>query len=77
LGWTLINQGKLYEGLQIMFKAVELDPANPEIRFRLVQALVKAGDNTRARNELKVLLASGKKFAQAEQAQSLMKRLSP
>ena len=77
LGWALIGQHKIHEGLQILFKAVSLDPGNPEIRFHLAQALVRAGDNARARAELKVVVDSGKKFADMEQARALLKRLSP
>jgi putative PEP-CTERM system TPR-repeat lipoprotein len=77
LGWLLVAQGKLNEGLQVMIKAVSLSPDNPEIRYHLIQALVQAGDNARARNELKILLESGKPFAQANEARALLKRLSP
>ena len=77
LGWTLVNQGKIYEGLQVMFKAVALGPDNPEIRYHLAQALVKAGDKVRARSELKIVLASKRPFAQAEEARELLKTLSP
>ena len=77
LGWALVSQGNLYEGLQIMAKAVSLDTENPEIRYHLVQALARAGDTSRARGELKTLLASGKKFAQLEEARALLQRLGP
>src|SRR5688572_8028172 len=76
-GWILVSQGKLLEGLPVLTKAVSLDGDNPEIRFHLVQALVKAGDTARARGELKTVLASGKKFAQLEEARALMNRLGP
>ena len=72
-----MNQGKIYEGLQVMFKAVALGPDNPEIRYHLAQALVKAGDKVRARSELKIVLASKRPFAQAEEARELLKTLSP
>jgi putative PEP-CTERM system TPR-repeat lipoprotein len=76
LGWLLVTQGKLNEGLQVMLKAVSLSPENPVIRFHLAQALVQAGDNVRACNELKILLESGKPFAQADEVRALLKRLS-
>jgi len=77
LGWALVSQGKLYEGVQIMFKAVSLDPDNPEIRFRLAQALLRAGDSARARKELRALLGSGKKFDQAAEAQAILRSIAP
>lgn len=76
-GWILVSQGKLLEGLPVLTKAVSMDGENPEIRFHLAQALAKAGDNTRARSELKVVLASGKKFPQFDEARALMNRLGP
>ena len=77
LGLVLVEQGKLSEGLQVMLKAVSLSPDNPEIRFHLAQALVRLGDNARARNELKTSLESTQQFAQADEARALLKRLSP
>ena len=75
LGWALVGQGKLHDGLQMMFKAVSLDPRNAAIRYRLAQALVRAGDPVRARNELRSLLESGDKFAEREQALALSQKL--
>ena len=76
-GWILVSQGKLIEGLPILTKAVSLDGNNPEIRYHLVQALMKAGDTTRARGELKILLASANKFSQFEEARALLNRIGP
>jgi putative PEP-CTERM system TPR-repeat lipoprotein len=74
-GWILVSQGKLLEGLPVLTKAVSMDGENPEFRFHLAQALAKAGDTARARGELKVALASGKRFAQMDEARALMNRL--
>ena len=74
-GWILVSQGKLLEGLPVLSKAVSLDGENPEIRFHHAQALAKAGDSARARSELKIVLASGKKFSQLDEARALMNRL--
>ncbi len=74
-GWLLVSQGKLLEGLPVLTKAVSLDSENPEIRLHLAQALVKASDTSRARAELKTLLASGKKFPQLDEARALLNRL--
>lgn len=76
-GWILVGQGKLLEGLPLLTKAVSMDGNNPEMRFHLAQALVKAGDNARARSELKIALATGKKFAQLDEARALLARLGP
>jgi putative PEP-CTERM system TPR-repeat lipoprotein len=76
-GWLLVSQGKLLEGLPVLTKAVSLAGNNPEIRFHLALALVKAGDTVRARSELKTALASGTTFSQIEEARELMRKLGP
>ena len=55
--------------------AFALDGENPEIRYHLVQALVKIGDNDRAKAELDTLLRSNKPFPQLGEARSLAARL--
>jgi len=75
LGGVLLRSGKLYEAVQVLQKATQLDPANPEIRFQFVQALLKAGDRVRARTELKTILASGKEFPQIGEARLLVGKL--
>ena len=75
LGWILVNQGKLTEGIPILLNAVALDGANPEIRYHLAQALLKVGDVTRAKSELKTLLAAGRPFPQLDEARALQRRL--
>jgi putative PEP-CTERM system TPR-repeat lipoprotein len=77
LGWVLLSQGKTAEGLQLLLKAVSLAPDNPEIRFHLVQGLIRAGDMARARIELKTVLASKKTFDQRAEAAALMAQLGP
>ncbi len=47
----------------------------PEIRYHLAVALHKTGRNDEARKELERLLRSGKEFAQAAEARSLLERL--
>lgn len=76
-GWLLVSQGKLLEGLPVLTKAVSLDGNNPEIRYHLAQALVRAGDTARARSELKVALASGKSFPKLAEAKALMAKIGP
>ena len=74
-GWILVSQGKLREGLPVLSKAASLDSENPEIRFHLAQALLKAGNTARARSELKIALASKHVFPQLEEARALFKSL--
>lgn len=75
LGWILVEQGKTARGLELLKKAVTLNPQNPEMRFHLAAALAKSGDKAGARKDLEALLAGGKKFPQREEAQAMLNRL--
>ncbi|MBA2690011.1 MAG: PEP-CTERM system TPR-repeat protein PrsT [Burkholderiales bacterium] len=75
LGGILVEQGKVSRGLELLQKAVQLAPEAPEFQYNYAVALVKAGEKERARRQLQALLTAGKKFPQAEEARSLLKRL--
>jgi FimV-like protein len=70
-----VEQGKTARGLELLKKAVTLNPQNPGMRFHLAAALAKSGDKAGARKDLEALLAGGKKFPQREAAQALLNRL--
>ncbi|MCC7487790.1 MAG: PEP-CTERM system TPR-repeat protein PrsT [Burkholderiales bacterium] len=74
-GWALVNRGKLHEGIQMLLKAVSLETSNPEIRYHLAKALIKAGDRARARLELKAALGGSGAFPEAEEARALLASL--
>ncbi len=76
LGWILLEQGETARGLGLLQKAVEKDPVSTELRYHLAVALMKSGDNARARKELAGLLVNNKKFPERQEAQALLKRLS-
>lgn len=75
LGWILVEQNDIARGLPLLKQANAIEPASLEIRYHLAVALMKSGDKTAARKELEQILASGKKFSQSEEAQSLLKTL--
>jgi Flp pilus assembly protein TadD len=75
LGIAFLNQAKVAEALQILRKAVTLDPENGEIRYQYVLALIKIGDRDRARAELSELLSTGKPFPQLAEARTLASKL--
>ena len=75
LGWMLVEQDKLPRGLELLQKAVSLAPDMPEIRYHLVQALLKSGDKLTAREELERVLSGGAKFPQEAEAAELLKTL--
>jgi putative PEP-CTERM system TPR-repeat lipoprotein len=76
LGWMLVEQGNAARGVELLQKAVEAAPKAPEIRFHLAQALFKAGDKVKARDELERLLSGEAKFARQEEALALLKELT-
>jgi putative PEP-CTERM system TPR-repeat lipoprotein len=75
LGWMLVEQGNTSRGLPLLQKASGLAPNATEIRYHLAVGLHKSGDKQGARKELDQLLASGKPFAQADDARALLKTL--
>jgi len=75
LGWILIEQGNTSRGIPLLQKAIALAPDIADIQYHLVLGLVKSGDNAKARKELEKLLATGKNFAQIDEARSLLKKL--
>ncbi len=75
LGWIQLHMGKETEAVQQLIQAVALDGSNPEIRFHLVQALLKIGDTNRAKSELRTALGSDKPFPQRDEARALLVKL--
>jgi putative PEP-CTERM system TPR-repeat lipoprotein len=75
LGWMLVEQGNITRGLELLQKAVAAAPDAHEIRYHLAQAWLKAGDKSKARNELERLLATDAKFPQQAEANKLLKQL--
>ena len=75
LGWILVEQGNTKRGLELLQKAVTAAPKAPEIRYHLAQAWLKAGDKSKARDELERLLAGDAKFPQQVEAQAMLKQL--
>lgn len=75
LGWILVGQNDIKEGLELLHKAALLAPTATVIHYHYATALVKAGDKEKARQELKQLIASGKDFSQLAQAKLLFKQL--
>ena len=75
LGWILVEQGNTKRGLELLQKAVTAAPKAPEIRYHLAQAWLKAGDKSKARDELERLLATHAGFPQQAEAEKLLEQL--
>lgn len=75
LGWLLVEQGNTTRGLPLLQKASAFAPGAMDIRYHLVLGLQKSGDASKARTELEQLLATGKPFAQQDEAKALLKKM--
>lgn len=75
LGWALVNGGQAERGIKLLQKALSKAPDAAEIQYHLAVGYAQKGDRTRARQELKRLLDSGRAFRQEEQAQQMLKQL--
>ncbi len=75
LGWLLVESGDLARGQQILERAVKAAPWNNEARYHYALALIKGGDKTAARSNLKQAIDSPEEFAQRADAQRLLQSL--
>ncbi|MGZ9709920.1 XrtA/PEP-CTERM system TPR-repeat protein PrsT [Glaciimonas sp. GNP009] len=75
LGWLLIEQGDTTRGLPLVQKASNAAPDALDIRYHLALGLLKSGDKVKARIELDKLIATGKNFANMEEAKALAKTI--
>jgi len=76
LGWILVQQGQLEQGLRHLRDARLRDPQNPEIRYHLAVVLNRAGRADEAKVELEPVIASNERFDGSEQARSLWQQLA-
>jgi putative PEP-CTERM system TPR-repeat lipoprotein len=75
LGWILVNQGDRNRGVRLLEQAADANGAPPDARFHLALALMKSGENARARRELERLLARKDQFPQRAEAEALLRKL--
>lgn len=74
-GWFLVQDDKLEQGLVILERAARGAPQSMEIQYHLAAALARAGDLTRARQILEVVIASDQPFATRGDAEELFRTL--
>ena len=74
LGWILVSRGIFERGNEMLRSAVKGLPAAADVRYRLAVGLVKAGNSSEARGELKKALEIAH-FPERERAEQLYKQL--
>jgi putative PEP-CTERM system TPR-repeat lipoprotein len=75
LGWILTNRNQTARGIAVLQQAQSRAPDSPEIQWHLASAFARAGNQTRARSELRRLLDSEVPFSQRDAARALLKTL--
>lgn len=75
LGWALVKQGQVDQGLRHLRDARLREPQNAEIRYHFAAALARAGRNDEARRELEPVVKEGLQLASREEARTLWREL--
>ena len=75
LGIALLQDRQIAASIETLTKASQIMPADPEIRFHIAQAFIGAGDNDKARDLLRTLLAENRSFEDRDKAESLLQNL--
>src|SRR4030095_6871401 len=68
LGWALVEQGDPQRGVELLQKAVAAAPKAAEPRYHLARGLAKAGERTKAQQELEKFLKDFPRSAFAPEA---------
>jgi len=76
LGWILVEDGKVEEGLGYLTRAASGPNADPEIRYHLAAALARSKRPVEARQMLEELLNSPAKFPSRAEAAGLLSQLA-
>ena len=71
----LADKNQYVKSIELLTRALEIQPSNPQLRLNLAKIYIKAGDKSRAKTELEVLSKLGEKFADQPEVSGLLKGL--
>jgi tetratricopeptide (TPR) repeat protein len=77
LGWILIEEGDLAEGVELLQEAVALNGGRPELRYHLAVGLAKLDRKEEARRTLEEILQDDQRFSSRSEAEKLLSELKP
>ena len=76
MGFLLTKKGETEQALRLLKNAATRQPENPTVHYHLAMALSQHGDSEAARATLEQVLRDHPSFAEREDAESLLRRLS-
>jgi tetratricopeptide (TPR) repeat protein len=72
LGWVHLKMGHRHDAIRVMQQAVSRAPEHPVLNYHLGMAYYQAGQSNEARTHLQKAVRSGKAFAGADEARSVL-----
>jgi predicted Zn-dependent protease len=75
LGWILVQDGKVEEGLALLATVAARAPTDGEMQYHYAAALAKSGAAADAEARLRRLLAANEKFSSRAEAEKLLASL--
>jgi putative PEP-CTERM system TPR-repeat lipoprotein len=74
LGYVLLKNGRIDQGVKMLKKVAESSPRNPSIQYHLALAYQRSGDSSKAVNTFEKALALGD-FPEAQDAKTLLEKI--
>ena len=71
----LAENNQYVKSIELLNKALEIQPSNSQLRLNLAKIYIKAGDKSHARTELEILAKLGEKLADQPEVSALIKGL--
>ena len=75
LATLLAEKNQYVQSIELLNKALGIQPSNSQLRLNLAKIYIKAGDKSRAKTELEVLSKLGEKFSDQPAVSGLLKGL--